>query len=225
MKLDQIEAGALAEPIFPEFALRPVPMTFWTFRYRSFKRIVDIVFVMAVMPFIALLVVALLVVNPLFNPGPVFYRQARMGLGGTPFTMWKFRTMLCSATNVRAHDAPLELDRITPLGRFLRISRIDEFPNIFNILFGDMTLIGPRPDAWEHAIKYIDVIPYYRDRFRVMPGITGLAQVRAGYADSHRAVKRKARFDRFYVRKSRIKLDLLILRDTVRVMLTGFGAR
>ncbi len=225
MKFDQIQANAVAKPIFPEPALRPAPMVSWTLRYRAFKRSVDLLFSLAVLPIIGMVAAGLFVANPFLNPGPVFYRQTRMGMGGRRFTMWKFRTMTPSAEAVRAFDAPVEVHRITVLGRFLRTTRIDEFPNVINILRGEMTLIGPRPDAWEHAILCIDAIPYYRDRFRVKPGITGLAQIRSGYADTRRAMQRKARLDRFYVYHSQIMLDLLIMRKTVRVMCTGFGAK
>ena len=225
MKFDQIQAAAVAEPIFTEPSVRPAPMAPSTLQYRIFKRSVDLIFSLAVLPIIGMIAAVLIVVNPFLNPGPVFYRQTRMGLGGRRFTMWKFRTMTPAAEAVRAFDAPVEEHRIPPLGRFLRITRIDEFPNVINILRGEMTLIGPRPDAWEHALRGIDEIPHYRDRFQVKPGITGLAQVRAGYADTRRAMQRKARLDRFYVHHLQIGLDLLIMRETVRVMCTGFGAK
>lgn len=211
--------------MFPESAKLKAPMSHWTLKYRLFKRTVDLLFSLAVLPFVIMLAAGLLVINPIFNPGPVFFRQSRMGLGGVPFTIWKFRTMTPCSRGVRAHDAPVEKNRIGALGRFLRQTRIDELPNVFSILRGEMTLVGPRPDAWEHAVQYIDVIPYYRDRFRVKPGITGLAQVRAGYADTRRAVQRKARLDRFYVSKSRLRLDLIIMLGTAKIVLTGFGAK
>ncbi len=225
MKFDQIKAAAVAEPIFIEPAARVVPMASSTLQYRAFKRSVDLLFSLAVLPIVGMVAAGLVVVNPFLNPGPVFYRQTRMGMGGRRFTMWKFRTMTPAAEAVRAFEAPVEEDRIPALGRFMRTTRIDEFPNVINILRGEMTLIGPRPDAWEHAIRGIDEIPYYRDRFRVKPGITGLAQVRTGYADTTRAMQRKARLDRFYVHRSQIGLDLRIMRETVRVMCTGFGAK
>ena len=225
MKFDHIQAAAVAEPIFSKPVVQPAAAASSTLQYRVFKRSVDLLFSLAVLPIVGMVAACLFVVNPFLNPGPVFYRQTRMGFGGRRFTMWKFRTMTPSAETVRAFDAKVEEHRITPLGRFLRTARIDEFPNVINILRGEMTLIGPRPDAWEHAVRGIDEIPYYRDRFRVKPGITGLAQVRAGYADTPRAMQRKARLDRFYVHRWRIGLDLLILRKTVRVMCTGFGAK
>ncbi len=224
MKIDKIRAAPVAEPIFST----PVSLKStqsWTLQYRAFKRGIDFLFSVAVMPIIGLVAAILFIVNPFLNPGPVFYRQSRMGMEGKPFTMWKFRTMRPSTEAVRAFDAPVEKHRITALGRFLRTTRIDELPNAINILRGEMTLIGPRPDAWEHALRGIDEIPHYRDRFQVKPGITGLAQVRSGYADTPRAMQRKARLDRFYVHKSAIALDLRIIRETMRVMCTGFGAK
>lgn len=225
MKHVAFEPGGSERPMFPQFAAAPVPMAYWTPRFRAFKRLVDLVFCLVVAPVVLAGAVVLLAVNPFLNPGPLFFRQERMGMGGVRFQMWKFRTMLSCSGPKREHDAPLETHRITPLGRFLRRTRFDELPNFFNILRGEMTLVGPRPDAWDHAMKYIDVIPYYADRFRVRPGITGLAQVRGGYADNIRAVRRKARLDRFYVRKSRLLFDLRIIARTVLVVFSGFGAR
>ncbi len=109
--------------------------------------------------------------------------------------------MSLASNQARAHDAPLEVERITVFAGYLRKFRVDELPNFFNVLVGDMSLVGPRPDAWNHSIKYAKDIPYYCNRFRVKPGITGLAQVCGGYADTSLAVKRKARFDHFYVHR------------------------
>jgi lipopolysaccharide/colanic/teichoic acid biosynthesis glycosyltransferase len=208
-----------------EFFSRPAPIAFWTTRFKFFKKICDISFGLAALPIMGGIAIVLFVVNPLVNRGPVFFRQERMGLGGKKIMLWKFRTMTVSATKVRAADAPLETERVTPLGKFLRQTRIDELPNFINVLRGDMSVVGPRPDAWDHARLHIDEVQYYSDRFRVLPGITGLAQVRGGYADCRRATERKARLDLFYVRRSRIKLDLLIIRETIVVMCTGFGAK
>lgn len=194
-------------------------------RFRLFKRSVDLAFSVAALPVIGSTALALLCLNPVLNPGPLFFRQQRMGLHGKPFVVWKFRTMLPCPVGLRAHDAPVEEDRITPLGAVLRRYRIDELPNFLNVLRGEMSLVGPRPDAWEHAIEFNDTIPRYRERFRVRPGITGFAQVRVGYAESLDIVRRKARYDQLYVRTARSKTDLYILGQTVRVVLTGFGAK
>lgn len=210
---------------FPEFFSKPTPLTFWTTRFIVFKKLCDVGFSLLALPMIFIAALVLLVINPFFNRGPLFFRQERMGLGGRKIMLWKFRTMTGPTSTLRHVDAPLEHERITRLGRILRRTRIDELPNFINVLSGEMSLVGPRPDAWDHAVAHIDDTRYYCDRFRVLPGITGLAQVRGGYADDRRATERKARLDRFYVRRSRIKLDLLIIFQTVRVLVTGFGAK
>jgi lipopolysaccharide/colanic/teichoic acid biosynthesis glycosyltransferase len=197
----------------------------WPLRVRIFKRIVDIHFALVGLPLTAVVAVALFVLNPFFNPGPVFFRQDRMGQGGEAFRIWKFRTMAPCNVSKRDHDDPLEEHRINRLGAFLRKSRLDELPNFINVLRGEMSLIGPRPDMVEHALAYSVTIPHYRERFRVKPGITGLAQIRYGYADHERAVRRKAANDLIYVERYTFRMDLHIIRRTIAVMMTGFGAR
>ena len=133
--------------------------------------------------------------------------------------------MTASDTDLRAADAALEEDRITPLGRLLRRTKLDELPNILNIITGNMTLVGPRPDAFSHATQYLSGVPHYHERLAVLPGITGLAQVRGGYADNARAVQRKARYDSFYIQNSCFLLDMRVVASTFAVMLSGFGQR
>mgnify|MGYP001072639295 CR=1 FL=1 len=193
--------------------------------YAFFKRLCDIGFSMLALPLILITAAVLLVLNPFLNPGPVIFRQERMGLGGKKIRLWKFRSMTGCSSDLRSCDDPLETHRITRLGRLLRISRLDELPNFLNVLAGDMCTVGPRPDAWSHARNHILAIPHYSGRFRVRPGITGLAQVRGGYADNPRATERKARFDRIYIERSGMRLDFYIMARTFRVIATGFGAR
>lgn len=199
----------------------------WSAGFRSFKRAFDVVFSIAALPSIIGVSIVLLVLNPFYNPGPLFFRQDRMGRGGRRFRIWKFRTMRPERSNdfVRPPDAPIDDDRITLLGRILRNTRLDELPNVFNILLGDMSLVGPRPDAWRHARHYITLYPEYSERLRVKPGVTGLAQIRDGYADTLRAVERKARYDRFYIRHGCALLDFRILLGTCAVVVFGNGAK
>ncbi|AZQ66774.1 sugar transferase [Silicimonas algicola] len=169
----------------------------------------------------------LMILNPAFNPGPLLYSQQRMGLNGDRFTMLKFRTMLPPevVANARPATAPLEIERITPLGRILRRFRLDELPNFVNVWRGEMSVVGPRPDAWEHADLFWKTVPRYSERFRVRPGITGLAQVQGGYADCANAVRRKARLDSHYVNRACFALEVFIIWRTVVIFFSGFGAK
>lgn len=195
------------------------------FYFALTKRAMDLAFAVLCLPFLFILTCVVCLSNPFWNPGKVFFRQRRMGRNGKAFTMWKFRTMVDNGTSVRDANAPLDEDRITALGRLLRRTKLDELPNILNILTGDMSLVGPRPDAFEHATEYALRIPRYRGRFSVRPGITGLAQVRGGYADDLRSVRRKAHYDSYYIRNRSILLELAIIAATVSVVLSGFGQR
>lgn len=189
------------------------------------KRIFDVVTSLAALPVIGIAAVVLLIVNPIWNPGSLFFVQTRMGRDCRPFRAVKFRTMRPAGKIRRGPDDPLEAERITPLGQFLRRSRIDELPQFLNVLAGDMSLVGPRPDYWEHAVHYIDTIPGYRQRHAVMPGITGLAQVDGGYAEGVDATGEKARLDLDYIRRSGLRMEIYVLWRTVRVVCTGVGAR
>lgn len=160
--------------------------------------------------------------------GPALFRQRRIGYKGEVFTVYKFRTM----TTVRdadceRKDAMTKADdaRITPLGRFLRRTRIDELPQIINILRGEMSWIGPRPEAEVLSRWYEAEIPFYRYRHIVKPGITGWAQVSQGHVTDLDDVQSKLHYDFYYIKHYSPWIDLLIVVRTVRTMLTGFGAR
>lgn len=190
-----------------------------------FKIACDVVFSLLALPLIVITAVLLLLLNPFFNRGPLLFSQDRMGKDGIRFRMWKFRTMLPDSQAVRAHDEELEHHRITKMGRILRKSRIDELPNFFNVLAGQMSVIGPRPDAWSHAQTYVKTVPHYKERLRLRPGISGYAQVKNGYADSATSIRRKACLDRIYVERYSIRLEMFIIFQTFTVMLTGTGAK
>lgn len=189
------------------------------------KRLFDVVVSMAALPVVGIAAVVLLIVNSVWNPGSLFFVQTRMGRDCRPFPAVKFRTMRPTAQIVRGPDDPLEAERITPLGQFLRRSRIDELPQFLNVLAGHMSVIGPRPDYWEHAIHYIDTVPGYRQRHVVLPGITGLAQVDGGYAEGVDATGEKTRLDLEYIHSSGLRMEAYVLLRTVCVVCTGFGAR
>ncbi len=189
------------------------------------KRLFDVIISLLALPFVGVAALTLLLINPVWNPGRLFYVQTRMGQDCRPFSAVKFRTMHPADDIARGPDDPLESDRITPLGRFLRRSRIDELPQFFNVLAGQMSLIGPRPDYWEHAIHYLDTIPGYRQRHMVLPGITGLAQVDGGYAEGVDATIAKTQLDLHYIRNSGAGMEFYVFWRTVLVVCTGFGAR
>lgn len=194
-----------------------------SFRFRAFKITFDCVCALIALPLIYVTAAVLLILNPWLNQGPLFFRQERMGQNGKPFQMWKFRTMTSANPGVRSADGKLEEHRITRLGRILRKMRIDELPNFFNVMRGEMSVVGPRPDAFHHASTYEQTLPGYKDRHRVKPGITGLAQVEMGYAEGFEETALKAKYDNLYVARSCGKLELYIIRRTFHVLAAGAG--
>jgi lipopolysaccharide/colanic/teichoic acid biosynthesis glycosyltransferase len=188
------------------------------------KRAMDVVVATLCLPFVGTIALLLVVLNPIWNPGPVFFRQVRMARGCGEIVVWKFRTMRQGAMQ-RGPEDPVEVDRITPLGHWLRRTRLDELPQVVNVIFGQMSLIGPRPDVLEHARAYVETVPGYRQRYSVRPGISGLAQVRMGYAEGLDQVSVKTKHDLDYIRGAGWWLEAVILWRTMAVMSTGFGAR
>ncbi|SFB81977.1 Sugar transferase involved in LPS biosynthesis (colanic, teichoic acid) [Tropicimonas isoalkanivorans] len=201
-------------------------VTHWSLRFKVYKLVFDKGLALMGVALTGMVALALLVLNPFFNPGPLFFRQDRLGKNKASFSIWKFRTMIPEASGRdRSATCQLEVNRITPLGRALRKYRIDELPNFINVLTGDMSVIGPRPDSARHAAHYLTAIDHYDYRFKVKPGITGLAQIESGYAEGVEATSIKAHYDQIYVETSSGRLDVYIALRTVQVMLTGFGAR
>jgi lipopolysaccharide/colanic/teichoic acid biosynthesis glycosyltransferase len=157
------------------------------------------------------------------SPGPIFYRQRRTGFGGRPFTIFKLRTM---AHNHDGADFTVEGDaRITRVGRFLRRHRIDELPQIINILRGEMSWIGPRPEAISLAEWYEREIPFYVYRHIVRPGISGWAQVHQGNVAAVDAARLKLEYDFYYIKHFSFWLDAIIAMKSVRAIVTCFGSR
>jgi sugar transferase (PEP-CTERM system associated) len=195
-------------------------------RRRIVKRGLDLAvsvgFLLAVLPLT--LVVALLI--KLDSKGPVFYRQERVGLDGRTFKLWKFRSMRTDAeADGVARWASSADDRTTRVGRVIRKVRIDEIPQIINVLAGEMSFIGPRPERPYFVEQLRQQIPYYDLRHRVRPGITGWAQVSYRYGASVEDARRKLSYDLFYLKKNDLLLDFAILVQTVRVILFAQGAR
>jgi lipopolysaccharide/colanic/teichoic acid biosynthesis glycosyltransferase len=196
--------------------------------YAKVKRVWDLLAALLALPFIALLLLPVAILIKLDSPGPVFFRQERMGYRGRPFTMIKLRTMRSNAGPQDVRAAAMTRhndDRVTRFGRFLRNYRIDELPQIINIIKGEMSWIGPRPEAVPLSLWYEAELPFYRYRHIVRPGITGWAQVKQGHVAEVDEVLAKLHYDFFYIRNFSFWLDILIVASTIRTILSGFGAR
>jgi len=193
--------------------------------YDAAKRAIDLTTAALLLLFLSplLMLVALLV--RVSSTGPVIFAQERLTKGGKRFTLYKFRTMQVDAEkDTGAVWAQRSDPRVTALGRLLRLSRLDELPQLLNVVIGDMSLIGPRPERPEFTAELSEHIPGFHRRLEVKAGITGLAQVVSGYSASKRSYKRKVALDLIYIRRRSLILDLKIALRTIGVMLTGFGA-
>ena len=155
----------------------------------------------------------------------MFYRQLRVGLRGKPYMIWKFRSMQCDAEEDGARWAAVEDPRITRVGRWLRKWRMDELPQLINVVKGEMSLVGPRPERPVFVQELRNKIPYYDLRHTVRPGITGWAQIRFRYAASPKDAHLKLQYDLYYLKNLSLVLDLRILLETIRVVLCKKGAR
>jgi sugar transferase (PEP-CTERM system associated) len=180
--------------------------------------LMSLILLVLVLPLIPLIALAI----KLTSSGPIIYRQARVGLNGTVFHCYKFRTMCADAeADVGPTWAGDDDPRITRVGRFLRRTRMDEIPQLWNVLRGDMLFVGPRPERPEFVEWLTREIPYYRFRHVVRPGLTGWAQVRYKYGNSIEDAKEKLKYDLFYIKNTSLGLDLLIFLRTVKVVLFG----
>jgi len=195
--------------------------------YFYLKTLVDFLFAAVLLPVILPVLVVVAVAIRLDSQGPVLFRQKRVGHAGRPITVYKFRTMRIfeggderSAAMTKDGD-----DRITRLGHLLRKLRIDELPQIINILKWEMSWIGPRPEAQVLSQWYTSEIPFYRYRHVVKPGISGWAQVNQGHVAEVDQVHRKLQYDFYYIKYFSPWLDVLILFRTIKTILTGFGSR
>lgn len=229
---------------------------------RALKRAMDIAISVFLLIVLAPLLLVIAVVVRLTSPGPVIFRQVRIGLNlrerprdrrremsagtaplpgnperreadperrrrpsyGKPFILYKFRTMQVDAEKHGARFAVAKDPRVTPVGRFLRLTRIDELPQLWNILSGEMSLVGPRPERPEFMSSLSREIPGYLQRLRLKPGLTGLAQVVNGYDNHMESFRKKVALDLLYLQNCSITNDLKILLRTIGVIVTGKGA-
>lgn len=196
--------------------------------YSSIKRLLDVVMVLITTPLvlpICLLVALIIKIESCYTGGSVFFTQIRVGQGGKMFRMYKFRSMIPTSELSGAKMAQIGDLRITRFGHFIRKTRLDELPQFINVLKGDMSLIGPRPEQPNFVEQFNNQIPFYCYRHIVKPGISGWAQVMQGYAGSEDETRIKLEYDFYYIKNFSFTLDVLIVIKTIQTMLTGFGAR
>lgn len=192
--------------------------------YALIKRLIDLLAVILLMPFLLPIMLVTAVLIRLDSPGDIFFTQQRMGFRGKIFTMYKFRSMR-NDVDGKGFTEGEEDPRITRVGKFIRKYRIDELPQMLNILKGQMSLIGPRPESLELSTWYEQDVPFFSYRHVVRPGISGWAQVNHGYAAEVEGMRVKIEHDFYYIKHFSLWLDILITVKTIRTILTGFGAR
>jgi sugar transferase (PEP-CTERM system associated) len=192
----------------------------------TYKRVVSIALAVAGLVICAPVMAAIAVLIAIDSSGPIIFRQPRVGKGGSIFTLYKFRSMYHGVDSDGKHQPAQETDkRVTRIGRWLRRLRLDELPQLYNILRGDMYFVGPRPFVPDQEEEYSKQIPFYQQRWMVKPGATGWAQIHRGYCASIEDNAEKLAYDLFYIKNMSIGLDLLILFQTVKMMILGRGGR
>ena len=193
----------------------------------SSKRLFDVIIALILITFLwpFMLLSALIVFVGDGFKGPVFYRQQRVGLNGEQFTLMKFRTMVVDAEPSGPAWAQHDDPRVTRVGNFLRRSRLDELPQLFSVLNGTMSMVGPRPERPIFVSDLTEKLPFYEQRHRLKPGLTGWAQLCHPYGGSVSDAKEKLQYDLYYLKNHSVLLDLIIIFQTIEVVLVGEGAR
>ncbi|MBN1468344.1 MAG: exopolysaccharide biosynthesis polyprenyl glycosylphosphotransferase [Fusobacteriaceae bacterium] len=187
------------------------------------KRLLDLFLTL----FVGILTLPIMIISAIIvkleSRGPVFFRQSRIGLGNEPFTIYKFRSMKVHDENAHSKYAQDKDDRITKFGKFMRKSRIDELPQLINVLKGEMSFIGPRAE-WDKLCKeYETQIPFYKIRHSVKPGLTGWAQVKYPYGMGVEDALEKLRYDLYYIKHQNLAFDIMVLFKTVKIVVFGRG--
>jgi exopolysaccharide biosynthesis polyprenyl glycosylphosphotransferase len=205
----------------PLIEVMPDPMPSWE---KGTKRLFDIVFSLTILAIMAPIMIIVAVLVRISSKGPAVFAQERVGRFGKPYIMFKFRTMVADAEKATGPVWAQENDpRITTLGRWMRKTRIDELPQLFNVLRGEMSFVGPRPERAHFVDQFKKQIPLYTRRLNVRPGITGWAQVKWKYDASLEDVKEKTKYDLFYVENMSLRMEFKILFNTVMTVITGKG--
>ena len=194
-------------------------------QYADFKRSIDFFLTMVTAPLWLFLAALIWIAVKVDSRGPAIYTQERVGYDGSTFTLYKFRTMVTDAEANGPQFASAHDDRLTRVGRYLRKIRLDEIPQLWNVLKGDLSLVGPRPERPVWTEQFEETIPFYGYRHLIRPGVTGWAQINYGYADDEADTVEKLTFDLYYVKHMSLWLDLRILGSSMWTVLSGFGAR
>ncbi len=193
--------------------------------YMVAKRLFDLSLILVFSPIIILVMLVTAILIKLESNDPILFWQKRVGLHGKVFNMVKFRSMTTDSEKKGSQFAEEGDVRITKLGRFIRKMRIDELPQLWNVIRGDMSLIGPRPEQVAFVKEFEKTIYNYSRRHNVLPGITGLAQIEQGYVDDANGTRTKLKYDLYYIENISFLMDIRIALQTLYTMSTGFGAR
>jgi exopolysaccharide biosynthesis polyprenyl glycosylphosphotransferase len=192
---------------------------------RRLKRILDVILAGIGLLLASPLIVLTILAIKLDSRGPVLYKQVRAGEFGQLFTILKFRSMRVDAEKGGAQFARLNDDRVTRVGKFIRKTRLDELPQLWNVLKGEMSMVGPRPERPVFIEQLEQQVPFFKQRLYVKPGVTGHAQVRCRYGASAEDMLEKLQYDLYYIKSYSVLFDLSIIFDTVKVVLLRIGAR
>ncbi|SCX95046.1 sugar transferase, PEP-CTERM system associated/exopolysaccharide biosynthesis polyprenyl glycosylphosphotransferase [Desulfoluna spongiiphila] len=232
--IDVVEGNTFYEMLTGKFLVSSINPTWLIFsngfkksRIRNiFKRLEDLFASVILLALFSPLILVTALLIKWDSKGPVLFSQDRLGIRHKPYRLYKFRSMVENAEGLSGPVwASREDPRVTRVGKFIRTWRIDELPQLFNVLKGDMSLVGPRPER-EHFVKQLEAqVPYYAERFIVRPGVTGWAQVRYEYGDSVEDAMEKLNYDLFYIKNMSIFMDVVIVCRTIRTVLFGVGAR
>ncbi|MPX90686.1 exopolysaccharide biosynthesis polyprenyl glycosylphosphotransferase [Salinivibrio sp. VYel1] len=193
--------------------------------YQNIKRVWESALIVMTFPLTLIVMAMTAILIRLESPGPALFVQERVGQGGQPFRIYKFRSMSVKSADADDKFASQEVARVTRIGKFIRKFRIDELPQFFNVLKGEMSLIGPRPEQESFVKQFEQEIPFYGYRHMVKPGITGWAQTVQGYADDTASTREKLAYDLYYIKHFSFWLDMNIVLKTIKTMITGFGAK
>jgi lipopolysaccharide/colanic/teichoic acid biosynthesis glycosyltransferase len=196
-----------------------------SFKYLSTKRVLDLVAIGLVLPMAIGIAVVTAIAIKLESPGAVFFWQKRVGMNGVVFNMLKFRSMTSDSEKHGSQFAQSNDMRVTRVGKFIRKFRVDEIPQLWNVVKGEMSIIGPRPEQESFVEEFNKSIPNYSLRHMVMPGITGLAQTEQGYVADAEATITKLEYDLYYIKNMSLMTDAQITLKTIYTIMTGFGAR